>query len=118
MVIFPQVAGLGGSPIARFHAIGSLEEARAYLRLPSLRAGLPECVGALLDLTGRSATSVLGDLDAMKLRSSLTLFIGAGLGPLFPRCCSVGLRGKRTERSCNSWGANDDRDSSDPSRTD
>ena len=81
--IFPQFAGLGTSDMARLYAIGSLDEARAYLAHPLLGARLRDCVGALQDLTGTSAITVFGAVDAMKLRSSLTLFVEAGGGPLF-----------------------------------
>ena len=81
--IFPQFAGLGASDMARLYAIGSLDEARAYLAHPLLGARLRDCVGALQDLTGTSAITVFGAVDAMKLRSSLTLFVEAGGGPLF-----------------------------------
>ena len=72
--IFPQIAGLGRSEMARHFAIRSLEEARAYLDHPVLGARLRECVGALQDLTGVAAADVFGEIDAVKLRSSLTLF--------------------------------------------
>lgn len=81
--IFPQFAGLGTSDMARLYAIGSLDEARAYLAHPLLGARLRDCVGALQDLTGTSAITVFGAVDAMKFRSSLTLFVEAGGGPLF-----------------------------------
>lgn len=81
--IFPQIAGLGRSDMARRYAIGSLDEARAYLAHPLLGARLRECVGALQDLTGTTAQAVFGPVDAMKLRSSLTLFISAEGGDLF-----------------------------------
>jgi uncharacterized protein (DUF1810 family) len=72
--IFPQIAGLGRSELSRSYAIGSLEEARAYLAHPVLGARIRDCAGLLLAITGRSATDVLGPLDAMKVRSSMTLF--------------------------------------------
>jgi len=81
--IFPQIAGLGSSAMARRYAIGSLDEARAYLAHPVLGARLRECVAALQDLTGTTAETVFGEIDAIKLRSSLTLFIEAGAGALF-----------------------------------
>ena len=81
--IFPQIAGLGTSDMARRYAIGSLDEARAYLAHPLLGLRLRDCVGALQDLTGTSAIAVFGEVDAMKLRSCLTLFAEAGGGPLF-----------------------------------
>lgn len=81
--IFPQIAGLGSSDTARHYAIASLDEARAYLAHPLLGSRLRECVGALQDLTGMTANAVFGGIDAMKLRSSLTLFVEAGGGALF-----------------------------------
>jgi len=84
--VFPQVAGLGRSAMAQAYAIGSLAEAQAYLAHPVLGARLRECAAVLLDLTGRSATDVFGGIDALKLRSSLTLFHRAAPDePLFAR---------------------------------
>lgn len=83
--IFPQLAGLGRSETAQFLGIRSLDEARVYLDHPVLGARLRECVGALQDITDMSASaeSVFGAVDAMKLRSSLTLFSQAGAEPVF-----------------------------------
>jgi len=81
--IFPQIAGLGRSEMARRFAIQSLDEARAYLDHPVLGSRLRESVAALQDLTGTTAEAVFGPIDAVKLRSSLTLFREAGGGPLF-----------------------------------
>ncbi len=72
--VFPQVAGLGASPMARRYAIGSLAEARAYLDHPLLGRRLSECAEALLALEGREARDVLGYPDDLKLRSCATLF--------------------------------------------
>jgi uncharacterized protein (DUF1810 family) len=76
--IFPQVAGLGRSPIAQHYAIRSLDEARAYLAHPILGERLRACVAALDRLAGTTATAIFGSIDAAKLRSSLTLFAEAG----------------------------------------
>lgn len=81
--IFPQFAGLGRSATAQHYAIGSINEAKAYLGHAILGARLQECVTALQDLTTANAQSVFGAVDAAKLRSSLTLFIEAGAGPLY-----------------------------------
>ena len=82
--VFPQLAGLGVSPISQRYAIGSLEEARRYLAHPILGERLQECARALLELDGPSARDVLGQVDAMKLRSSMTLFARAAPdNPLF-----------------------------------
>jgi uncharacterized protein (DUF1810 family) len=78
--VFPQVAGLGHSPTSRHYAIGSLAEAKAYLAHPVLGPRLRACARALLEVEGRSAVEILGDLDAHKLRSSMTLFHRADPG--------------------------------------
>lgn len=72
--VFPQIAGLGSSPTARRFAISSIGEARAYLAHPVLGPRLIESTRALLDHTDQTAETMLGGIDAMKLRSSLTLF--------------------------------------------
>jgi uncharacterized protein (DUF1810 family) len=75
--IFPQVAGLGMSAISREYAISSVPEARAYLAHPVLGPRLRECARVVADTEGRSAEQVFGYVDAMKLRSSMTLFAAA-----------------------------------------
>jgi uncharacterized protein (DUF1810 family) len=73
--IFPQLAGLGRSEKSRFYGIESLGEARAYLDHPVLGPRLRECVGAVLAVpAGERADAIFGSLDAMKVRSSMTLF--------------------------------------------
>jgi uncharacterized protein (DUF1810 family) len=72
--IFPQIAGLGRSAMSQRFAIASLAEARAYLAHPVLGARLHESIAAVVSVRGRSADEILGPLDALKLRSSLTLF--------------------------------------------
>jgi uncharacterized protein (DUF1810 family) len=76
--VFPQVAGLGSSPMAQEFAIGSLAEARAYLAHPVLGPRLAECARILnAAADGTTATEIFGYVDAMKLRSSMTLFAAA-----------------------------------------
>ena len=72
--IFPQVAGLGSSSTARFYAIGSRAEALAYLVHPVLGRRLEACTRAVQGLEGSSAVQIFGGVDAMKFRSSMTLF--------------------------------------------
>ena len=72
--VFPQVAGLGHSPMAQRYAISGLAEAHAYLAHPVLGPRLVEASQALLELSGRDPVRVLGSTDALKLRSSMTLF--------------------------------------------
>jgi uncharacterized protein (DUF1810 family) len=82
--IFPQIAGLGQSAMARLYAIGGLDEARAYLAHPVLGAQLRECVAAVTAWAGRrTPEEIMGGIDAVKLRSSLTLFEAAGGGDPF-----------------------------------
>ena len=75
--VFPQVAGLGQSEMSRFYAIGSLDEARAYLAHPVLGPRLRECASLVLATQDRSAEAIFGGIDAVKLRSSMTLFLRA-----------------------------------------
>ena len=79
--VFPQVAGLGRSGMAEHYAISGLAEARAYLEHPVLGPRLVECARALTDLAETDPVRVLGDVDAMKLRSSMTLFAEAAVDP-------------------------------------
>ncbi|WP_235953591.1 DUF1810 domain-containing protein [Noviherbaspirillum galbum] len=72
--IFPQVAGLGHSAMARAYAIASLDEARAYLDHPVLGGRLRECAQLVLDLDGETADSIFGSPDNLKFHSSMTLF--------------------------------------------
>jgi uncharacterized protein (DUF1810 family) len=72
--IFPQIAGLGQSPMSRTYAIQTLAEARAYLAHPVLGARLRECCQAVMNVRGKSAEDIFGAVDAMKFRSCLTLF--------------------------------------------
>lgn len=72
--IFPQMAGLGFSPASRHFGIRSLAEARAYLKHPVLGPRLVECARLLSGQQGRTAGQIFGEIDATKLRSSMTLF--------------------------------------------
>jgi uncharacterized protein (DUF1810 family) len=72
--VFPQLAGLGRSETARFYGIGGAAEARAYLAHPLLGPRLRECAEALLAHKHQAAEAILGPIDALKLRSSTTLF--------------------------------------------
>jgi uncharacterized protein (DUF1810 family) len=80
--VFPQLAGLGRSAMAERYAIRSLDEARAYLAHPVLGPRLTSCAELAAGTPeGRSAESVFGGIDAVKLRSSATLFLRAGDPP-------------------------------------
>ena len=98
--VFPQISGLGRSPTARHYAISSLGEARAYLAHPVLGPRLRECCEALLTVSGRGADEILGGIDAMKLRSSMTLFLRADpTEPLFQRVLERFFAGRADERT-------------------
>jgi uncharacterized protein (DUF1810 family) len=75
--VFPQLAGLGRSSTAIHFAISGLEEARAYLADPVLGARLLEAARAAEEAPADSVEALLGDIDAVKLRSSMTLFLRA-----------------------------------------
>jgi uncharacterized protein (DUF1810 family) len=100
--VFPQIAGLGQSPMSRRYAISSIVEAQAYLAHPVLGPRLIECAGVLCELRGRTAEDIFGGVDAMKLRSSMTLFACADPpNPLFRRVLDVyfgGIPDEATER--------------------
>ncbi|MCX4198386.1 DUF1810 family protein [Methylobacterium organophilum] len=75
--VFPQIAGLGASPMAQRYAIGSLAEAEAYAAHPVLGARLRACTAAVNAVAGRSAHAIFGSPDDLKFRSSMTLFARA-----------------------------------------
>ena len=97
--IFPQIVGLGQSAMAQRFAIGSIAEARAYLAHPVLGPRYRECVAALQDLTSTTAKAVFGTIDAIKLRSSLTLFAEASGAPLFDAAIGRWFGGEKDEAS-------------------
>jgi uncharacterized protein (DUF1810 family) len=75
--IFPQIRGLGSSPMAQHYGIASLDEARAYLAHALLGPRLRECSALVAAVPGRSAHDIFGSPDDMKFRSSMTLFAHA-----------------------------------------
>jgi uncharacterized protein (DUF1810 family) len=75
--IFPQLKGLGHSANSEFFGIASLQEAAAYLEHPVLGPRLIECTQLINAAQGRSAEDIFGEIDAMKFRSSMTLFAKA-----------------------------------------
>ncbi len=82
--VLPQLAGLGMSSTAQHFGIHGLAEARAYLAHPVLGPRLRDCARALADLDTADPVAVLGPIDALKLRSSMTLFARAEPGePVF-----------------------------------
>ena len=98
--VFPQLDGLGLSPTSKYYAIASLDEARAYLAHPQLGPRLRACVDALLAWAARrTAEQILGSIDAMKLRSSLTLFDRVAPEDVFGRALDAFFGGAGDERT-------------------
>lgn len=94
--IFPQVAGLGYSEMAKRFAIKDLPEATAYLEHPVLGPRLMEISHALLQLPGNNATAVMGSPDDLKLRSSMTLFsLVPGADPVFEAVLNKYFNGEK-----------------------
>lgn len=75
--IFPQIAGLGHSAMAQQFAIGSLDEAKAYLQHPVLGQRLRECTQLILNVKGRTIEEIFPYPDHLKFRSCMTLFMSA-----------------------------------------
>ena len=85
--VFPQLASLGRSSTAKFYGLRGLEEARAYMAHPVLGPRLVECCELLTAVQSRDAVDIFGEVDAMKLRSCLTLFEAAAPEqPVFRAC--------------------------------
>jgi len=85
--VFPQIAGLGQSPMSVRFAIASLDEAKAYLAHPVLGPRFRECATLVLEAEGRTARQIFGAVDEMKFRSSMTLFATAAPEErVFERC--------------------------------
>ncbi len=98
--ICPQLAGLGRSPTAQFYALSGVDEARAYLAHPLLGPRLRQSVEALMPWGGkRSAEQILAPIDAMKLRSSLTLFDRVAPNDVFASALDAFFGGKADERT-------------------
>jgi uncharacterized protein (DUF1810 family) len=75
--VFPQIAGLGHSDMARRYAIASLDEARAYASHEILGASLIECTALVVAVEGRPIGEIFGPPDDLKFHSSMTLFARA-----------------------------------------
>jgi len=93
--IFPQMAGLGQSEMARRYAIADIEEARAYLAHPVLSDRLEECSALVLAFKDRTASAIFGSPDDLKFHSSMTLFSEAAPEPgIFDLCLNQFFQGK------------------------
>jgi uncharacterized protein (DUF1810 family) len=97
--IFPQLKGLGFSSTAQYYEINGREEAMAFLKHPVLGARLREITSVLLTLEGKSAVDIFGRTDAMKLRSSMTLFYAVSEDDLFKKVLDKYYDGKPDGRT-------------------
>ena len=99
--VFPQLAGLGRSEIARFYAIADCDEAEAFLAHPLLGPRLREAAGTILEWRAhRSAEAILGGVDALKLASSMTLFEAVAENPApFTQVLDAFYAGERDRRT-------------------
>ena len=98
--VFPQLRGLGRSPRAYFYGIADGAEARAYLAHPVLSARLTEISEALLAHKGKNPYIIMGDIDGLKLQSSMTLFaLISEEGSVFHRVLDAFYGGERDEET-------------------
>jgi len=98
--IFPQLASLGFSPTAKFYGLNNLEEANNYLQNPILKDRFERCVETIVQRKELSATYIFGEVDAKKLRSSLTLFLEASDEPEFIELLSSAVRHFFNNQKC------------------
>lgn len=100
--IFPQMRGLGRSPMAENYGITSIEEAQAYLENPTLKKRLIEISTALLQHKGKStAYEILGTIDAIKVRSCMTLFDHIMPNAIFAEVLNAFYNSERDELTLN-----------------
>ncbi|WP_429811107.1 DUF1810 domain-containing protein [Ensifer sp. B1-9] len=98
--VFPQLAGLGHSPMAERYAISGLEEASAYLAHPVLGARLRECTELVNAVAGKSAHDIFSSPDDVKFRSSMTLFAEVDeAGSLFEQALERYFAGEKDRRT-------------------
>jgi uncharacterized protein (DUF1810 family) len=103
--VFPQFEGLGVTSMAQFYAIGSLEEARAYLAHPLLGPRLRECAQLVNRIEDRTLLEIFGDPDRLKFRSCMTLFERAAPGePVFVQALDKYCDGVRDSRTLEKLG--------------
>jgi uncharacterized protein (DUF1810 family) len=97
--IFPQLAGLGHSPMAQRFAVASREEAAAYLEHPTLGARLRECTALVNVAEGKTIREILGSPDDLKFRSSMTLFNAVASDPEFSAALDKYYRGEPDQKT-------------------
>jgi uncharacterized protein (DUF1810 family) len=97
--IFPQIEGLGLSPMSVRYSIKSAAEARAYLDHPVLGPRLRACAAVVRDIVGRSALEIFGSPDDMKLRSCVTLFAAVSNEGVFEQLLQKYFHGESDEET-------------------
>lgn len=97
--IFPQLKHLGHSHNSKYYGISGIEEATAYLQHPILGPRLREVASTILNLSGNDAEAIFGCIDAMKLRSSMTLFDVVSPDDVFNRVLDNYFQGKKDYRT-------------------
>ena len=93
--VFPQMRGLGHSPNSQFYGIDGKDEAAAYLAHPILGTRLRKITGALLVLEGKTIDEIMPGIDAVKLKSSMTLFDAVCPDDIFSEVLDKYFRGER-----------------------
>jgi uncharacterized protein (DUF1810 family) len=97
--IFPQIEGLGQSPMSHRYSIKSAAEARAYLDHSVLGPRLRECAAVVNGIAGRSALEIFGSPDDMKLRSCATLFASVADDAVFEEVLQKYFNGQRDKET-------------------
>lgn len=98
--VFPQIKGLGHSPNSHLYGVKDLDEAKAYLAHPILGTRLREITNVVLTHVDKDIHNIMGSgLDAMKFKSSMTLFDAASSGDIFAKALEVFFEGKRDIRT-------------------
>ena len=97
--IFPQLKSLGHSSMSKFYGIADLQEAKEYLNNETLASRLRMICSALLQHKDKSAVDILGDIDALKVRSSMTLFDIVSPDDVFADVLNAFYDGKKCGRT-------------------
>lgn len=97
--IFPQIKGLGFSEMSQYFGIADIAEAKAYLQNPILKDRLYEITNSLLLHSGKSPGAVLGHIDAMKVKSSMTLFDVVSPNDVFAKVLEAFYKGERCKKT-------------------
>lgn len=97
--IFPQIKGLGFSEMSQYFGITDIAEAKAYLQNPILKDRLYEITNSLLLHSGKSPEAVLGGIDAMKVKSSMTLFDVVSPNDVFAEVLEDFYKGERCKKT-------------------